>query len=103
MDKFFLYIIYSESADIFYIGSSQDPWQRLVKHNTSSFNTFTAKFRPWKLKAVFLAGKTRSEAEKMERFLKNQKSRKLIEKLIQTDFVPNGKLEQLVRVPHVRD
>ena len=100
---YYFYIIYSQSFDKYYSGSSQDPWQRLQKHNTTDFNTFTSKYRPWILKAVFEVGKTRGEAERIEKFVKKQKSRVLLIKLISPDFVPNGTLAQLVRVPHVRN
>jgi len=102
---YYLYIIYSETFDRFYIGSSQDPWKCLETHNTSKFNTYTSKYkyRPWVLKAIFEAGNTRGEAEKIERFVKKQKSKSLLLKLIDKRFVPNGKLAQLVRVPHVRN
>ncbi|WP_430467023.1 GIY-YIG nuclease family protein [Winogradskyella ouciana] len=100
---YYFYIIYSERFDKFYSGSSQEPWKRLEKHKTTSLNTFTAKYRPWELKAVFEAGNTRGEAEQIERFVKRQKSRNLLEKLITPDFKPKGKLAQLVRVPHVRN
>ncbi|GAL68333.1 GIY-YIG nuclease family protein [Jejuia pallidilutea] len=99
---YYLYIIYSETFDRFYVGSSQAPWKRLQSHNTSKFNTYTSKYRPWVLKAVFEAGITRGDAEKIERFVKKQKSRALLLKLIDEKFVPNGKLAQLVRVPQVR-
>jgi putative endonuclease len=55
------------------------------------------------LKAVFEVGESRGEADRLEKFIKRQKSRRLIESLINPDFVPEGKLAQLVRVPHVRD
>jgi len=100
---FYIYIIYTEKYDKFYVGSSQNPWYRLTEHNSSTFNTYTFKYRPWQLVAVFEAGKTRGEVEKIERFIKKQKSRNLILKLINPDFKPNGALEKLVRVPHVRD
>ena len=100
---YYFYIIYSESSDKFYSGSSQDPWKRLEKHNTSCFNTFTSKYRPWVLKAVFEAGATRGNAERIERFVKKQKSRTLLQKLVDSEFVPRGSLTCLVRVPHVRN
>jgi len=40
---------------------------------------------------------------KLEKFIKKQKTKKLIDKLINPDFVLTGELAQLVRVPHVRD
>ena len=39
---------------------------------------------------------------KIERFIKKQKSRRLIEKIVIGESL-EGKLAQLVRVPHVRD
>ncbi len=100
---FYLYIIYSEHFDKFYVGSSQNPWNRLEQHNSWKHNTFTSKYRPWELVAVFEAGATRGQSEIAEKFIKKQKSRRLIEKLIDPEFTITGKLSKLVRVPHVRD
>jgi len=88
---------------MYYIGHSQDPWHRLYQHNTDDKNTFTSKHRPWHLVAVYKAGESRAEALKIEKWVKKQKSRTLIEKMIQHDFTPTDSLAQLVRVPHVRD
>jgi putative endonuclease len=55
------------------------------------------------LVAVYLVGLARGEAVVVERFVKRQKSRKLIERLVEADFVGDGVLAKLVRVPHVRD
>ena len=95
--KYYLYIIYSEEFDKFYIGYSTDVNQRIKKHNTSKFNTFTSKYRPWVLKAVFLT-ENKATAIKMERFIKKQKSRRLLTQLIKFEYVPTGILAQLVRV-----
>ena len=99
---YYIYIL-SCSADIYYIGQSHDPWERLLHHNNDDKNTFTSKHRPWLLAAVYEVGDSRAGALKIERWIKKQKSRNLIEKLIQPDFVLTGILAQLVRVPHVRD
>jgi putative endonuclease len=101
--EFFVYILYSECADKYYVGSTDNWKNRVESHNHSDRNTFTSKHRPWKLMAVFIAGETRAAAMKHEAFIKKQKSRRLIEKLIDGNFVPSGKLTQLVRVPHLRD
>lgn len=107
---FYVYILHSETFDKYYVGSSSSPWNRLVKHNTSTFNTYTSKYRPWILKAVFKAGNTRGEAEKSEKFIKKQKSRNLLLKLIDPKFKPTGDLahpdsyrEVRVSVPKLRD
>ncbi len=98
----YLYILLSPASNITYIGYSEDPWARLVQHNTKEEGTFSSKHKPWELKAVFEAG-TKSDAIIVERFIKKQKSKKLMDKLIDPSFIPEGKLAQLVRVPHVRD
>ena len=103
MTNYYVYILYSSVADKYYVGSTANLQKRIWRHNNTSFNTFSSKFRPWKLVAAFEAGKSRGEAEKMERFIKRQKSRGLIEKLVNPDFVPKDKLAQLVRVPQLRD
>ena len=84
------------------MGSSSDPARRIKEHNHSDHNTFTSKHRPWEIKAVFQCS-TKRIAIQMERFVKRQKSRVLIEKLCDPKFEPEGKLAQLVRVPKLRD
>ena len=54
------------------------------------------------MKSVFEV-ENESVAIKIERFIKKQKSRNLIERLCQEDFIGGNILVQLVRVPHVRD
>ncbi|AKA35220.1 hypothetical protein VC82_1602 [Flagellimonas lutaonensis] len=103
MGTYYLYILHSEKFDSYYVGSSSNPWQRLQQHNETPKCTYTSKYRPWSLAAIFQAVHSRSDAIKAEKFVKSQKSRIFIEKLVETDFVPSGNLAQLVRVPHVRD
>ncbi|MCH7398315.1 GIY-YIG nuclease family protein [Belliella sp. DSM 107340] len=100
---FYLYILYSSIFDKFYIGYSADPWRRLEQHNSGRVHKFTSSYRPWELAAVFKIGSDRCMAMKIEKFIKKQKSKILLKKLIDVDFVPEGFLAQLVRVPHVRD
>ena len=97
---YFIYILYSTPTDKFYVGYSDNPWRRVHEHNTKPFNTFTSKFRPWVLKAVFECGPNKADVMQIEKFIKQQKSRRLIEKLIDPDFIPDGLLTQLVRVPY---
>ena len=100
--KFYIYILYSNNLDKFYIGYSGDPWKRLMEHNTNSLDKFTGKTSDWQLKAVYMTT-SKSDAIKIERFIKKQKSRNLILRLIQPEFVGTDMLAQLVRVPHLRD
>jgi putative endonuclease len=100
--EFYIYILYSETSNIYYVGYTNNFERRLEEHNSSQHLTFTSKHRPWILKAVFSCGNDETFAIKVERFIKKQKSRKLIEKLIEGgEFT--GILAQPVRVPHVRD
>jgi putative endonuclease len=100
---YYIYILYSPGSNRFYVGYSDNPQRRLIEHNTKSFNTYTSKRRPWILKAVFECGCIEAEAMAIERFIKKQKSRRLMEQLIVPEFIPIGALAKLVRVPHVRD
>ncbi|VAW29690.1 hypothetical protein MNBD_BACTEROID07-1829 [hydrothermal vent metagenome] len=99
---FFIYILYSDHADKYYVGYSNNPERRLSQHNNTSRNTFTKKNGPWVLKATFPVNNNRSDAMKMERYIKKQKSRRLIKKIIdEPDYF--YWLAQLVRVPTCRD
>ncbi len=99
---YYIYILYSQTSDLYYIGYTNDYERRLEEHNHSLYSTFTSKHRPWTLKAVYACGEEKSFAIQIEQFIKKQKSRKLIEKIIKgADFT--GILAQLVIVPHMRD
>ena len=99
---FYIYIIKSASRDKFYVGYTNNPWRRLEEHNTGFRNTFTSKYRPWEMAALFECSEEEEKAVRAERFIKKQKSRRLIERMISGQNL-NGELAQLVRVPHVRD
>jgi putative endonuclease len=100
---FYIYILQSPIHSKFYIGYSDNPWVRVVRHNTTELTTYTCKFRPWELIATFEVGTNENVAVRIERFLKKQHSKKLLVKLIDPEFNPSGELAQLVRVPHLRD
>jgi putative endonuclease len=75
------YIIYSHSADKFYIGFTENLKERLKKHN-ASHKGFTGKFHDWKF--VYIETfYTKKEATSREKQIKSWKSRQLILKLIQ--------------------
>ena len=99
---YYIYIIYSKSADKYYIGHSNDPDRRLLEHNTKPFNTYTSKHRPWTMKATLAISEDRGQTIKVERYLKKLKSRKIIEQIIESQFEPS-KIAHLVRVPTRRD
>ncbi|MDQ3047386.1 MAG: GIY-YIG nuclease family protein [Bacteroidota bacterium] len=99
---FYIYILFSPSSGIYYTGYSEDPYKRLLEHNSKEEGTFSSKHKPWTIKAIFEAG-TKSEAITFERFIKKQRSPKLISKLIDPTFTMVGTLAKLVRVPDIRD
>ena len=90
-------------ANKYYLGHSANPWERLQQHLTNSGEKYTGSYKDWELRAVYEASAIKGEADEIEKFIKRQKSRRLIEKLVSDDFVGTGILAQLVRVPHVRD
>ena len=99
---YYIYLIYSEPAEKYYVGYSDDAFRRLEEHNHSPRNTFTSKYRPWTLVGLFECGEDRAVAMKIEKFIKAQKNRRIFEQLrYGSEFY--GPLAQLVRVPHVRD
>ena len=46
----FVYILYSPSSDLYYVGESGDVDVRLIFHNKLNPGSFTSKHRPWQLK-----------------------------------------------------
>ena len=101
--QYYLYILFSKQADKFYVGHSNNPWERLLQHNSNKIEKYTGKYTDWEIKAVFYVSENRGDADKLERYIKRQKSRNLLLKLVDKDFSPTGELAQLDRVPQVRD
>ena len=79
----FVYIIYSKNFNKYYVGHSDDPHRRLLEHNDAKYHKYTSKFRPWELKATIAIGENRGDAMKVETYIKNLKSRKIIEQIIE--------------------
>ena len=77
---FYVYIIYSEKLNIYYVGSTADLEDRLKRHNAGR-SKFTKPGIPWKL-VYKKEYSIKSEAYKAELYIKSQKSRVYIEKLI---------------------
>ena len=79
----FVYILYSVSLDLYYIGSSANPQERLKKH-LANHGGFTSKAKDWMIcYSVSFLDKT--EALKRERQLKSWKNREKIKQLIQNE------------------
>ena len=62
--SFFVYILYSEKYDRFYIGRSQDLEKRLERHNRGYVKS-TKSYRPW-TQLYYETFPARSEAVKRE-------------------------------------
>ena len=77
---FTTYILQSDRDRKYYIGSTNNFDERLVKHNRG-YSRYTKNKGPFRLvyKEEF---KTRSDAKKREYYLKSLKSRKALEKII---------------------
>ena len=74
------YILYSVKLDKYYIGSSYDKDQRLIRHNNSA-EKFTSLGIPWVI-VYYEEFENLADARKRERQIKKMKSRKYIETLI---------------------
>jgi len=78
---FYVYILYSISADRYYVGQTNDIDKRIIRHN-SGYVRSTKAYKPWKL-MYSEAYPTRSEAMKIENEIKSWKSSKRIKELIE--------------------
>ncbi|MFC1556015.1 GIY-YIG nuclease family protein [candidate division KSB1 bacterium] len=80
----FVYILHSEKIDQYYIGSSHDPEMRLHYHNQGK-KGWTKRGIPWKIvfKQEFADKKSALDNEK---YIKDQKSRSYIQKLITGEY-----------------
>ena len=77
----FVYILFSEKLNKFYVGSSVDKDNRLARHNSGS-EKFTSTGIPWVMVYYETYGRI-EDARKREREIKKKKSRKYIMWLIQ--------------------
>ncbi|WP_186754093.1 GIY-YIG nuclease family protein [Echinicola salinicaeni] len=77
----FVYILFSNSANKFYIGHTESSIEERVKKHNSNHKGFTGKFNDWKI--VYQEQfNNKKEALRREREIKNWKSRKKIIQLI---------------------
>jgi len=69
---YFVYVLWSASGRLFYIGATEDPQKRLEQHN-QAWSGWTARHKPWTLVYTAKCPNYRS-ARKLELELKAQKS-----------------------------
>ncbi|RPI70816.1 MAG: GIY-YIG nuclease family protein [Ignavibacteriales bacterium] len=80
---YYLYILKSDSAGKYYMGSSENPERRLSFHNSLE-KGFTSRYRPWRI--VFVQEfESKTLALAVERKIKRWKSKKMIEKVINSE------------------
>ena len=86
---YYVYMLYSESIDQFYIGATENLENRIFRHNNSGSKA-TKKARDWKLfhSEIF---KSRSEAINRELEIKRKKSRSYIQSLKREILPENDK------------
>ncbi|RKS01513.1 MULTISPECIES: GIY-YIG nuclease family protein [unclassified Flavobacterium] len=78
----FLYVLYSASANKFYVGETNDIDNRLLKHNNHSYDgSFTKIAGDWKVVLLFECI-SKDQAFRLEKFIKKMKSKIFIEKII---------------------
>jgi len=95
---FYVYILYSETIDHYYVGQTSDLGARIESHN-DGFVRWTRHGIPWQLK-YFEEFETRADAMRRERFLKSKHSRKYIESLITQKSRLNGRVPTDVGINH---
>ena len=75
---FYVYIIYSEKADKFYIGQTMDLEERLQQHNSGVFEKCSTKIaNDWEIFHL-ISCKSRKLAIMIEKHIKKMRSRKYI-------------------------
>ena len=80
---YFVYILFSVNLDLYYIGSSANPEERLRKH-LANHQGFTSKAKDWVI-CYSESFSDKTEALKRERRLKSWKSKKIIQQLIENN------------------
>ena len=84
---FFVYILYSEVFDVYYVGHTDDVHRRILEHNEISTKSYSKKYRPWKLLAYYEVGHERGLAMRIEKYIKKQKNRVFIKMLIEKNDI----------------
>lgn len=76
----FLYILYSKKIGQYYSGQTADIENRIEKHN-NGYSRATKRGVPWELKKA-IPFKTKRDAIRAENWIKQMKSREVIERVI---------------------
>ncbi len=79
----YTYIIYSETKDRYYTGSTSVGVEKRVERHNSGWSRSTKSGIPWKVEYT-KSFEVKTDALKWERYIKRQKSRSFIESLIES-------------------
>ena len=82
--SFYVYVLYSNRLDKYYVGYTQNPTERLKFHNSEQNRIWTKRGQPWELKKVFEFDTT-TQARKAENKIKKQRNRQFIERILTLD------------------
>jgi putative endonuclease len=82
MSYFYVYILYSEKVDRYYVGFTSNLEERLLEHNSASGNRWTQNKGPWKL-LYFEEFEEETDARKREIVIKKKKRRSYLEWLLE--------------------
>ena len=78
--SYYVYVLKSLKDGIRYVGSGENPFERLRRHNKGDYR-FTKGHRPWQL--IYQENcKNRSEAMKREKFLKSGQGRNWLDNIL---------------------
>ena len=78
----YVYIIFSKTAQKFYVGETINIDERLNMHNTGAYsNAFTSQANDWQVQAI-IECRNRSVAMKIERHIKKMKSKVYLNNLV---------------------
>ena len=81
----YCYILYSKQIDRFYIGQTVDVESRLIEHKSKTYSqAYTAITNDWELYLVIKC-ENKTQAIKVERFIKKMKSKSFIISLKQRE------------------
>ena len=90
----YVYILYSERLNRYYIGETSDVEDRLKRHRSGYYRgSYTSKAQDWELRLTITC-RDRSQALSIERAIKRRKSRKYIEDLIRYESLVTRLLER---------
>jgi len=90
----FVYILFSQSADRFYIGETCDVAERLIQHNSGFYkNAFTKQAADW-TEFLKIECQSRKQAIEIENFIKKMRNRNFYLKIKENPSIVNDLLRR---------